>query len=297
MNSSHSKPSDSSPRRASPYPVWVGALAWASLAAVVGLTLLPFVLPSLDPFVLQIDSRLVPPFAQIAIPLGTDDLGRNLLARLSVGAQISLTVGLATAVVSVGMGGMVGLLAGLKGGWLDTVLMRSVDVLYSLPGLMVIILFAVLMEPTLLHVLPPGSGALARLIAVIAALAFFSWPDTARLIRGQTLSLLREQYVEAYQSLGGGTGRLVLKHLLPNLVPLLLLSALITVPRAILTESTLSFIGLGMEPPYSSWGTLASEGWYLVRLAPWLLALPSGLILLTMVSLNLLGEQWKQRLA
>ncbi|MDX2084480.1 MAG: ABC transporter permease [Candidatus Melainabacteria bacterium] len=252
-----------------------------------------------------VDANQIHPQAGLLSPgyfpfvLGTDDLGRDLLSRLAVGARISLTIGLLTALVSTGLGAAYGLLAALAKGWLDALLMRTIDVLYGLPGLMVVILLGVFMEPVFLNlgtVWPWLQAAgVGRMISLVMALALFSWPDTARMVRAQVLALTQEEFVEAFHSLGGSGWRLVWFHLLPNLSGLLILSATITVPRAILTESTLSFIGLGVDPPMSSWGTLASDGWQLVRMAPHLLLLPAAFILLTMLALQLLGDRLQQR--
>lgn len=207
---------------------------------------------------------------------GTDDLGRDLLARIAVGAQISLAIGLATAVVAMVFGTIYGIVAAYLGGWVERAMMAFIDIIYSLPGLMVVILVSLFF----------GRGVLS----LVFALALFSWPDTARIVRGQVLALQKEEFIEAFHSLGGQAGRLFWYHFLPNLAGLLILTTTMTVPRAILTESTLSFIGLGVEPPLSSWGTLASEGWQLVRVAPHMLIIPAGFIFITMVALNVLGD-------
>jgi oligopeptide transport system permease protein len=207
---------------------------------------------------------------------GTDDLGRDLLSRTAVGARISLLIGLATAIVAVAIGTLYGTIAAMLEGKADTLMMRIIDIIYALPSLMIVILFSVFL----------GRG----ITSLVLALALFSWPDTARIIRGQVLSIKREEFVEAFHSIGGKTPMLIWKHFIPNTMGLIILTATITVPRAILTESTLSFIGLGVEPPLSSWGTLASEGWQLVRVAPHMLFFPAILIFCTMIAFNLLGD-------
>lgn len=254
---------------------------WSGLLVVVVL-LLAVIGPFFAPDPTLINPTQATQFITSGHWFGTDDLGRDLFSRICVGAQISLLIGLATAVVAVIIGTLYGTIAAYFEGTVDTVMMRIIDLIYSLPGLMIVILFSVFLG--------------RNLWSLVLALALFSWPDTARIIRGQVLSLKREEFVEAFHSMGGRAVRLVQKHLLPNLMGLIILTATITVPRAILTESTLSFIGLGVEPPLSSWGTLASEGWQLVRIAPHLLVIPGLMIFVTMVSLNLLGDGLREYL-
>lgn len=243
----------------------------------LAVTLLALLGPVLGP-----DPTLINPELPTGAPgiaghwFGTDDLGRDLFSRIAVGARISLLIGLATAGVAVIIGTLYGTLSAMAEGRVDTLMMRLIDVIYSLPGLMIVILFSVFLGRSMW--------------SLVLALSLFSWPDTARIIRGQVLFLKREEFVEAVQSLGGTSGWLVVRHFLPNLMGLIILTATITVPRAILTESTLSFIGLGVEPPLSSWGTMASEGWQLVRVAPHMLLIPALFIFSTMVALNLLGD-------
>jgi ABC-type dipeptide/oligopeptide/nickel transport system permease subunit len=237
------------------------------------------------------------PFSLPVFPLGTDDLGRDLLARLAVGASISLLVGGMVGCLSAVVGLVVGLLGGLnEHSWIDTMLNRLIDLVYSLPSLVVVVLMAVFLEPFLLHHLPSAIAStdwirpVVKVSGLILALAFFSWPDTAKIIRTETRRLIREPFVEAYYSLGGGLWRLILRHLLPNLAPYMLLSISLSVPRAILTESTLSFIGLGVEAPLSSWGTLAAEGWYLLKTAPHILILATLGILFSMLCFHQLTQ-------
>jgi oligopeptide transport system permease protein len=213
-------------------------------------------------------------------PFGTDELGRDMLARLAMGAQMSLFIGLATALVSVVIGALYGTIAAsFHGRVLDTTLMRLIDIVYSLPALMIVILFTLFLG--------------RNTWSLVLALSLFSWPDTARVIRGQVIQLQKEEFIEAYHSLGGGQIRLAVTHYLPNLLALLILTTTITVPRAILTESTLSFVGLGVSPPQSSWGTMINDGWQMIRIAPHLVLLPSAFLFLTMMALNLLGESLK----
>ena len=260
---------------------------YISVAVLLGVVLMAIVIPwlGLDPTEIHPDAPTAAPFlagGNPAYSLGTDDLGRDLLARLAMGARISLMIGIATAIVAVGIGTLYGIAAAYSKPWLDALLMRTVDIIYSLPGLMVVILFSVFLGRSI--------------VSLVLAIALFSWPDTARMIRAQTLSIKQELYMEAYQAIGGQSLRMLFRHLIPNLAGFVILSATMTVPRAILTESTLSFIGLGVEPPWSSWGTLASEGWQLVRVAPHMLLFPAGFILVTMVALNLLGDYLRQQL-
>lgn len=251
------------------------------MAFGLGGLLLVFLMILLGP-VLGPDPTAINPDLPTAGPswthlLGTDELGRDLFARLAVGAQVSLLVGITTACVAVVIGTAYGTVAAcFEGRMVDALMMRWIDVLYSLPGLMVVVLLTIFLGRNI------GS--------LVLALALFSWPDTARMIRGQVLSLKREAFVEAFHSLGGKTLRLVYAHFLPNLAALIILTATITVPRAILTESTLSFVGLGVSPPFSSWGTMISDGWQMIRIAPHLVLLPGALLFLTMVALNLVGE-------
>lgn len=262
---------------------WVKApkIFWCSgfLGLIVLLALLgPLLGP--DPNAIYPDLPVAPPWPLAGNVMGhwfgTDDLGRDLLSRTAVGARISLLIGLATALVAVIIGTLYGTVSALCEGKTDTLMMRIIDIIYSLPSLMIVILFSVFL----------GRG----LISLVLALSLFSWPDTARIIRGQILSLKREEFVEAFHSIGGHTPMLIWKHFIPNTMGLIILTATITVPRAILTESTLSFIGLGVEPPLSSWGTLAGEGWQLVRVAPHMLFFPAIFIFTTMIALNLLGD-------
>lgn len=252
-----------------------------SLGILLGVLVLMVLGPLLgmDPNIIDPDLPTSPPSG--SHPFGTDELGRDLFARLAVGAQISLLIGFATALVAVVIGTAYGLIAAyFEHRWPDAAMMRFIDVLYSLPGLMIVILFTIFLGRNM------GS--------LVLALALFSWPDTARIIRGQVISLKREEFVEAFYSMGGKPVRLAFKHFIPNLTALIILTTTITVPRAILTESTLSFVGLGVSPPFSSWGTMINDGWQMIRIAPHLVLLPGLFLFITMVALNLLGDSLEE---
>jgi len=275
---------------------------WGLVLVILGALSVPFL--GQDATFIHVKIPLLAPFSNFSFPLGTDDLGRDLLSRLAVGATISLLVGSVVGGLSALTGLTLGLLGGLnEGKSIDTAINRLIDLVYSLPSLVIVVLMAVFLEPFILNLLPTSVNStdwirpVVKVAGLILALAFFSWPDTAKIIRAETLRLVREPFVEAYYSLGGGIWRLITKHLLPNLSPYLLLSLTLSVPRAILTESTLSFIGLGIEAPLSSWGTLAAEGWYLLKTAPHILVLATAGILLSMLCFHQITQQIDRQFA
>ncbi len=208
--------------------------------------------------------------------MGTDELGRDLLTRVIYGSRLSITIGVMTAVVSLVLGTIYGAIAGYCGGKVDSWMMRGVDIAYSLPDLLVMILLGVLI----------GRGTLGILIA----LALVSWRGTARLVRAQFLSLKSEEFVEAARAQGQGHFNIITKHLLPNSIGPVIVAMTFTVPAAILSESTLSFIGLGLSPPACSWGTLASDGWRSLRTHPHLIFFPSLFIFVSVLAFNFLGD-------
>jgi oligopeptide transport system permease protein len=211
-----------------------------------------------------------------AHPMGTDELGRDLLTRVIFGTRLSIAVGLTTALTALIIGIIYGATAGYCGGKIDSLLMRVIDVMYSLPDLLVMILIGVVV----------GRGTLGILIA----LALVSWMGTARLTRAQILKLKHEEFVEAARAAGQRSLGIFSKHLLPNAMGPIIVALTFTVPAAILAESTLSFIGLGLSPPACSWGTLANEGWRSLRSHPHLLFFPSFFIFVTVLSFNFLGD-------
>lgn len=234
---------------------------------------------------------------------GTDTLGHSLLGRCLMGGVISLSIGIAAAAISVALGVSIGLIAGYRGGWIDSALMRSVDVLYGLPYILLVILFKIALQDPLeamfnhLHwgtsrwVSAPMT---ANIVVLFLAIGLVSWLTMARVVRGQVLSLRAQPFIEACKATGLKEWRIFTRHLLPNLVGPVIVYATLTVPTAILEESFLSFLGIGIQPPLPTWGSLASDGLNLslnpVHSRWWLLVIPCTFLAITLLSLNFVGD-------
>ncbi len=217
---------------------------------------------------------------------GTDALGRDLLARVTEGARVSLLVAVGATSLALVIGLAYGLLAGWVGGRVDGWMMRAVDIVYALPDVLVIVLLIEVLQGTLVGV----PDIARRIAALVVALGFVGWVGIARLVRALVLQAREEVWVEAARALGLRNRRILLRHVLPNVAGPILVAAAFQIPAAILAESTLSFIGLGIQPPFSSWGTLASDGFEAMRSYPHLILFPCLAILLALVGFHLLGE-------
>ncbi len=216
---------------------------------------------------------------------GTDMLGRDVLARTLVAGRISLFVGIASVIIEVVIGSILGVVAGYYGGIVDSIIMRIVDVFMSIPSLpLLIILAAVLSDLGV----PPEK----RIYVVMAIIGFLGWPALCRMIRGQILSLREQEYMQAADALGLSDSRKMFKHLLPNTVPIIIVSATLSLGGAILSESSLSYLGLGVQPPTPSWGNMiqAVNNVYNIQYRPWLWMPPGILIFLTVMAINLFGD-------
>lgn len=207
---------------------------------------------------------------------GTDSSGRDLLVRVAIGGRISLMVGVAAALVAVILGTLYGSLSGYLGGKVDSVMMRLLEILNSFPFMFFVILLVTFFGQNIL--------------LIFVAIGMVSWLDMARIVRGQTLSLKRKEFIEAAQVGGVSTANIVIRHIVPNVLGVVVVYASLLVPSMILFESFLSFLGLGTQEPLSSWGALLSDGANSMEVSPWLLLFPAGFLVVTLFCFNFIGD-------
>lgn len=230
----------------------------------------------------RLAARLITPFQNWQYPLGTDPVGRDVLARTVAGGRISFIVGIASALGSIVLGTVLGLLAGYYRGWWDTLLMRFADIQLALPFILLAI--------TVISITGPG------LWQIIIVMIVAQWVQYARLIRGSVLSLRQMEYVQAARSYGLPDRHIIFRHILPNAIGPLVILATLNVANNILLESSLTFFGLGIEPQIPSWGGMLSDGRAYVQQAPWVSIFPGLAIMLTVLGLNLLGDWLRDHL-
>lgn len=234
----------------------------------------PWIAPY-DPLELNLLSPYLPPGGEGHL-LGTDNFGRDILSRLIHGSRISLFIGLIVVSIASVTGTLLGLLAGYLGGWVDALIMRTVEIFYAFPFLILVIAVIALFGPSIFN--------------VMWVLGVVSWPVYARLVRAQVLTLRETEYVEAARASGGGAGRIMLRHILPNALTPLLVTATFGIPEAILASAALGFLGLGVQPPTPEWGVMVSEGKDFIRIAPTLIMWPGLAIMLVVMSFNFVGD-------
>jgi len=252
-----------------------GWLLLVVVAALAGPSVMPW-----DPAAVDWDALESPPDARHW--LGTDMIGRDLLTRIMLGARISLSVAVVATLVSVLIGIPYGTLAGYLGGRVDQIMMRLVDTLYALPFILIVILLVVVF----------GRNSLL----LFAALGAIFWLDIARIVRGQTLRIRESEFIGAARILGAGQTHILFRHLIPNVLSPAVVYATLTVPGVILAESFISFLGLGIQEPDTSWGVLIADGTANMESAPWALLFPASVLALTVWSLNMLGDRLRDQL-
>ena len=252
----------------------LGSLGASVVTLLVLVALLaPFISPY-DPFAIDVEHVLEPP--SLTHPCGTDLLGRDVLSRLIYGARISLEVGILAVGISLAIGVVLGAIAGYYGGWVDTVISRAIDIMLCFPTIFLILAVIAYLEPSIVN--------------IMIVIGLTSWMGVARLVRAEFLSLKERDFVLAERALGASPWRIIFVHILPNALPPILVSATLGVGSAILVESALSFLGLGVQPPVPSWGNMLTEGKETLEVAWWLSVFPGLAILITVLAFNLLGE-------
>jgi oligopeptide transport system permease protein len=265
-------------------------VALITVGSIAGPTVIKHTLGITPDFIPTNDVRLVrsfPPFTGLngefswAHPMGTDNAGRDQLARVLQGGQISLFVGIIATLVSLLIGISYGAIAGYLGGRVDNVMMRLVDILYSLPYVIVVIVLLSMFR---------SQTARGQLILLFIALGSVSWLTMARIVRGQVLSLKNQEFVIAARATGVSTLRIIFRHIVPNTLGPVIVYATLTIPQVMLTEAFLSFLGFGVQAPLASWGSLAADGIQNIAIYPWQLIFPGVTMALTLFSLNFLGD-------
>lgn len=239
------------------------------LAALVGPLVSPY-----DPVTPSITTRLRPP--TLAHPMGTDELGRDMLTRILAGGRLSLLVGLAATMIALSIGITIGAVAGYVGRWVDNALMRLVDVALSLPDLFLLILVSSLLGPSV--------------PTMILVIAIVRWMNVARLVRASFLSLRERDFIEATRAAGAGGRWIVVRHLLPNSLSPIIVAATLGVASAVVAESTLSFLGLGIQPPATSWGSMLRNAQAQMFTSPWMAVFPGLMIFVTVLAINMVGD-------
>ena len=249
----------------------VGLLFLVVVLCAVGPLVLPHAFDSAD-----WDAMSLPPTFNNSHFFGTDESGRDLLVRTLIGGRVSLIVGFLATLSSVSLGIAWGATAGFIGGRTDAFMMRVVDMMYAVPYLLIAILMVTILG--------------RAFYLVVITITVFSWMDMARVVRGQTLSLRSREFIEAARAMGVPTSRIIFQHIVPNLLGVVVVYTTVTVPGVILTESVLSFLGLGIQEPMTSWGVLIHDGTSVMEISPWMLLFPAAMLSVTLYCFNYIGD-------
>jgi peptide/nickel transport system permease protein len=262
------------------------ALIGGVVIIVMGLVaiLAPWITPADPNFIDQVHWQGYPLAPGVAGHiLGTDENGRDLLARLMYGAQISLQVALFAVIMEIAIGTVLGAISGYYGGWIDFIIMRATDVVLSIPLLPLLLVLTAIVAGT-------SNKAALSFGVIVLIIGLTSWPSVARLVRASFLSLREREFAEAARALGNRDGRIIFRHLLPNAVAPIIVQATLEVANVIILESTLSFLGFGIQPPTASWGNMLANAQSNITNAPWAAIFPGLCILITVLAINYLGD-------
>ena len=270
-------------------------LAMVGLVVLSTLILAAILAPVLSPYDPEyIDRTIEGPASAIGYAdpspqhlFGTDDLNRDVFTRLLYASRISLLIGFAATLCAITVGTLVGSLAGFYGRWVDSVLMRIVDLMLTLPYIPLLLILSAMLRQYRIEGLEPEQ---TQILTIVCALVVLGWMGTARIVRGAILAVRAQDYVEAARALGARDARIILRHLLPNALPPIIVSATLSVGQYIIAESAISFLGVGINPPTASWGNMLTNFQTYMLIEPWMAVYPGAAIFLTVLSINFIGD-------
>jgi peptide/nickel transport system permease protein len=268
-------------RRHKPAMIGTAIIVILALAAIFAPYLTPY-----DPEKTELDMMLQPP--SLAHPMGTDELGRDLLTRLLYGGRVSLSIGVAAMALAVTVGAIIGGVAGFYGGWVDNLLMRFTDMMLSFPQLFVLIILALALRDLPIEAL--RGTAMASVASIVLVIAILAWMQVARLVRASFLSLKEKEFTEAARCVGVSNRRIMMRHLLPNAMSPIIVAATFRVATSIITESGLSYLGFGVQPPTPTWGNMLKNAQTLMTRAPWTAIFPGLMIFVAVIAINFIGD-------
>jgi len=264
-------------------PAMIGTIVF--LGFVLAAIFAPYLTPY-DPEKTNLDAMLQPPSLQH--PMGTDELGRDLLTRILYGGRVSLSIGVMAMALAVTVGAIIGGLAGFYGHWVDNILMRFTDMMLSFPSLFVLIILSIALRDLPIDAL--RGTAFASVLSIVLVIAILAWMPVARLVRASFLSLKEKEFSEAARCIGVSNGRIMLRHLLPNALSPIIVAATFRVATSIITESGLSYLGFGVQPPTPTWGNMLKNAQDQMTRAPWTAIFPGLMIFVTVIAINFIGD-------